>query len=259
MTRKLASGGLALSVIWAVISLVVRGGVGVSRADGVLDFNITSATIDITHETATACLGSSFVSCQGVGTNNTLPICRGPGCIFGNSFDSDSYDIMASLTLFNSTDFQQDLNNDIQFALAPGDCSMISSDLLNVPPGTWIGNIPGGSLHKVTNKNFTIYNFEGNIAASTASELLQLNSTIPQFPTVFDHLDFNLKIPGPNKTGSTTMSLEGNANLCAIPSGPMALAVFIPDGDLDDDFSCVDIPAPEFDTLDISSGFCSMF
>lgn len=255
MIRKLASAGLALSVVWAVISLVVRGGLGVSRAGGLLDLNITSATVDITHETATACLGSSFVSCQGGGTNNTLPICFGPRCL---SFDSDSYDITASLTLLNSTDFQQDLNNDIRFALAPGDCSRISSNLLNVPPGTWIGNIPGGSLHKVTNKNFTIYNFEGNIAASTTSELFA-NFTLPEFPTVFDHLDFNLKIPGPDKTGSTTMSLQGNANLCAIPSGPMALAVFIPDGDLDDDFSCVDIPAPEFDTLDISSGFCSVF
>jgi hypothetical protein len=254
MTRKLASAGLALSVIWAVISLVVRGGVGVSRADGVLDINITSATVDIRHETATACNGSSFVSCQEGGTNITR--CIGPGCIFGNSFDSDSYDIMASLTLLNSTDFQQDLNNDIQFALAPGDCSMISSNLLLVPPGTWIGNIPGGSLHKVTNKNFTIYNFDGNILASTASELIT-NFTLPVFPTVFDHWDFNLKIPGPDKTGSTTMSLEGNANLCAI-TGPMALAVFIPDGDLDDDFSCVNIPAPEFDTLDISSGFCGV-
>ena len=65
MTRKLASAGLALSVIWAVISLVVKGGVGVSRADGVADFNLTSAKAEITHETATTCLNSS-VSCQGI-------------------------------------------------------------------------------------------------------------------------------------------------------------------------------------------------
>ncbi len=90
---------------------------------------------------------------------------------FGNltSFDSDSYDITASLTLFNSTDFQRNLNNDIEFALAPGNCSIFlaTGDLSEAPPGTWIGNIPGGSLHQVTNKNFTIYNFEGNIAAFT--------------------------------------------------------------------------------------------
>ncbi len=161
MTRKLASAGLALSVIWAVVSLMVKGGVGVSRADGLLDFNITSAKADITHETATACLGSSLVSCQEGGLITNPYRCFGPGC--GTSFDSDSYDITANLTLFNSTEFQQDLNNDIQFALAPGDCSSFAS-----AGETWTGNIPGGSLHKVTNSNFTIYNFEGNIAASAS-------------------------------------------------------------------------------------------
>ena len=262
MTRKLASAGLALSVVWAVISLMVKGGVGVSRADGLLDFNITSAKADITHETATACLGSSLVSCQEGGLLTGPIKCFGPGCGFGTSFDSDSYDITASATLFNSTEFQQDLNNDIQFALAPGDCSSFAGagNLSEVPLGTWIGNIPGGSLHKVTNSNFTIYNFEGNIAASSNGLLNEtLNfTTIGGFSTVFDHLDFNLKIPGPGKTGSTTMSLEGNANLCAITTGPMALAVFIPDGDIDDNFSCVNIPAPEFDTLDISTGVCGV-
>ena len=74
--------------------------------------------------------------------------------------------------------------------------------------------------------------------------------------TVFDHLDFNLKIPGPGKTGSTTISLEGNANLCAI-TGPMAFAVYIQDGD-GNDFSCVNIPKPNFDTLDISSAACGV-
>jgi hypothetical protein len=168
MTRKLASAGLALSVIWAVISLVVKGGVGISRADGVLAFNITRANVDITHETANVCLNSSsFVSCQSGGAPFLCAF--GFKCGFGNSFDSDSYDITANLTLFNSTEFQKDLNNDIQFALAPGNCSSFAStdDLSMAPLGTWTGNIPGGSLHKVINKNFTIYNFEGNIAAFT--------------------------------------------------------------------------------------------
>jgi hypothetical protein len=254
MTRKLASAGLALSVIWAVISLVVKGGVGISRADGVLAFNITRANVDITHETANVCLNSSsFVSCQSGGAPFLCAF--GFKCGFGNSFDSDSYDITANLTLFNSTEFQQDLHNDIQFALAPGNCSSFAStdDLSMAPLGTWTGNIPGGSLHKVINKNFTIYNFEGNIAAFTTGLNPELNVTqVFGGPTVFDHLEFNLKIPGPGKTGSTTMSLEGNANLCAI-TGPMALAVFIPNSD---DFSCVTIPRPEFGTLDISSGVC---
>jgi hypothetical protein len=158
------------------------------------------------------------------------------------------------LALFNSTEFQQDLNNDIQFALAPGDCGSFAS-----AGGTWTGNIPGGSLHKVTNNNFTIYNFEGNIAAFTNGFNATENVTrIGGFSTVFDHLDFNLKIPGPGKTGSTTISLAGNANLCTITGGPMALAVFINDADSPDDFSYVNIPAPEFDTQDISSGFCGV-
>jgi hypothetical protein len=259
MTRKLASTGLALSVIWAVISLVVRGGVGVSRADGVVDFNLTSAKAEITHETATTCLNSSFVSCQGIepvdNETNTTKKCLGPGCLLpGNSFDSDSYEILANLALFNSTEFQEDLNNDIQFALAPGSCAGFAGagDLSAVPPGTWTGNIPGASLHKVTNKNFTIYNFEGNIPAFT---------TPPDFikffgsSAVFDHLEVNLKIPTNGEP--TTMSLEGNANLCAI-TGPMAFAVYIQDGDGNDDFSCVNIHAPDFETLDISSAACGV-
>src|SRR5271169_6067224 len=117
MSRKLASTGLALSVIWAVISLVVKGGVGVSRADGVVDFNLTSAKAEITHETATTCLNSS-VSCQGiepVNNETNATQCVSPGCLLpASSFDSDSYEILANLALFNSTEFQQDLNQDIQ-------------------------------------------------------------------------------------------------------------------------------------------------
>jgi len=266
MTRRLASAGLAVSMIWAVISLVVKGGIGMSRAGSLnQDFSLTSAKAEITHETANACLNSTFVSCNGfepfttsTRTNSTNPpiaVCSFErGCFFGNSFDSDSYEILASLALFNSTEFQQDLNQDIQFALAPGSCDMIASDLSSVPPGTWTGNIPGASLHKVTNKNFTIYNFEGNIPAFTTPGG-EFNATVaPGFSSaVFDHLAFNLKIPTTGKP--TTMSLEGNANLCAI-TGPMALAVYIQDRDHDDDFSCVNIPAPEFDILDISSAAC---
>ncbi len=260
MTRKLASAGLALSVIWAVISLVVKGGVGVSRADGVADFNLTSAKAEITHETATTCLNSS-VSCRGiepVNNETNATQCLGRGCLLPvNSFDSDSYEILAKLAVFNSTEFQQDLNNDIQFALAPGSCVGFAGtgDLSAVPPGTWTGNIPGASLHKVTNKNWTIYNFEGNIPAfTTPGDFIKLFGS----SAVFDHLEFNLKIPGPDKTGSTTMSLKGNANLCAISAGPMALAVYIQDGVGADDFSCVDILAPDFDTLDISSAVCGV-
>jgi hypothetical protein len=262
MTRKLASAGLALSVAWAIISLVVKGGVGVSRADGLLDFNLTSAKAGITHETATTCLNSSFVSCQGsesVGNETNSTQCLGPGCLFpASSFDSDSYEILANLALFNSTEFQQDLNNDIQFALAPGSCAQFAGtgDLSVVPPGTWTGNIPGASLHKVTNKNFTIYNFEGNIPAFTTPGDFIFKRFLGS-SAVFDHLEFNLKIPTDRKSGNPTMSLEGNANLCAI-TGPMAFAVYIQDGDGDDDFSCVNIPNPDFDTLDISSAFCNI-
>ena len=203
MTRKLASAGLALSVIWAVISLVVKGGVGVSRADGVReDFNLTSAKAEITHETATTCLNSSFISCQGIEpvdneTNSTR--CLGPGCLLpANSFDSDSYEILANLALFNSTEFQQDLNQDIQFALIPGYCDMNWNDLSGVPAGTWTGNLPGASLHKVTNKNFTIYNFEGNIPAfTTPGDFVKFFGS----SAVFDHLEFNLKIPTTRKNG----------------------------------------------------------
>jgi hypothetical protein len=260
MTRKLACAGLALSVLWAIISLVVKGGVGLSRADGLVDFNLTSGKAEITHETATTCLNSSFVSCQGFEpvrneTNSTQ--CAGAGCLLpASSFDSDSYEILANLALFNSTEFQQDLNNDIQFALAPGSCAQFAvfGDLSSVPPGTWTGNIPGASLHKVTNKNFTIYNFEGNIPAFTTPPDFIFQKIFGS-SAVFDHLEFNLKIP--TTKNPATMSLEGNANLCAM-TGPMAFAVYIQDGDGNDDFSCVNIPKPDFDTLNISSAFCNI-
>ena len=237
MIRKLGSAGLALSVFFAVISLAVRGGVGVSRAQvppTVQDFSFNGTPkVDITHETANQCFNAS-----------TSISCLAP------EFQSDSYEILANLAINPPADFQSDLNQTIFITLAAGNCSNLN---VNSTTNTtinfnsaWTGLIPGGSLHKVTNNNSTIYNFEGNILGIVGFGFS---------PELFDHVEFNLKIP---TTGNPTLSLEGNANLCRI-NGPMALGISLGENqfDLDRDFACVDIPTPQFETLDISSAFCS--
>ena len=227
MIRKLGSAGLALSVFFALISLVVRGGVGVSRAQSFVqdfDFNGTPK-VDITHETANQCTGSVSISC------------------LRSEFHSDSYEILANLAINPLADFQSDLNQTIFITLAAGNCTGLNSTFNS--NSTWTGRIPGGSLHKVTNNNSTIYNFEGNIPGMVEFS-----------PELFDHVEFNLKIP---TTGSPTLSLAGNANLCRI-NGPMSLEIFLGENQSeigDDDFACVNIPTPQFETLDISSAFCS--
>jgi hypothetical protein len=253
MTRKLGSAVLAISVLSALISLVVKGGIGVSQAGpvGSPEFNLTGAKVEITHETATDCLDSNFVSCtqefNETATNVSIIACTYEySCsLLGNRFDSDSYQILANLALTNPNDFQQELNQTIEFALAPGNCTGIFPGLSPVPPGTWIGTIPGASLQKTGNRLFNLYTFDGNIP-SVVSELN--DSIFPLSSALFDNLQFSLFIP---KFGQSTMFFQGNADLCAI-NGPMALAVLIRDS-----LSCVNIPAPHLNTLDVSSAVCS--
>ena len=233
MIRKLGSAGLALSVLWAIISLVVKGGVGVSRAQVVTtsDFSITGAKAEITHETANQCLNES-ISCS------------------SPSSDSDSYEILAKLVLNPTGDFQRDLNQTIFISLAPGNCS--NPGLNTTLFSSWIGVIPGASLKKRTDEDFTKYTFEGNIPRER--NILFFDGTFP----LFDRAEFHLKIP--TDDGSPTLALEGNANLCPI-NGPMALGISFRETprDLDSDFACVNIPAPKFETLDISSAVCPIF
>lgn len=224
MIRKLGSAGLALSVLWAIISLALKGGVGVSQAGGLgPDIALNNPKAGIKHETANQCLVNKSISC------------------LTPEFHSDSYEILTNLAINPLGDFQSDLNQTIFITLAAGTCSDLNSTIsLN---STWTGLIPGASLHKHTNKNFTIYNFEGNILG------------IAGFSELFDHVEFNLKIP---MIGSPTLSLAGNANLCAI-NGPMALEIFLGERQLDgdNDLACVNIPTPEIEKLDISSAFCN--
>src|SRR5271169_2208505 len=266
MGKKLICAGFGLSVALAVIALVSKGGVGMSWADVTTDFSLTGAWAKITDETANACLGSTLISCT------SEPSCApGEFCVIaanstrlnGNSLDSDSYRITATIALDDPHEFQQDLNQSINFALIPGNCDTITSDISSLPAGTWVGTLPGASLHQRSDRYMTTYHFDGNIPATTEYGNA-LNFTIgDRFGSeTFDHVEFDLTIPG-SKHGSTytsepaTMSLKGNANLCSI-SGPMAFAVFLPeDNDSDVDVSCVNVPTPQYDTLDISSAYCS--
>src|ERR1700691_3269561 len=134
MIRKLGSAGLALSVLFALLSLVLKGGVGQIWAEGLNDFNLTSAKAEITHETANDCLSpsGSFISCGG--------------------YDSDSYEILADLALSDTAEFESNLNQSIYISLTAATCGNASLNETS-PALTWTGIIPGASLHKVTNKN----------------------------------------------------------------------------------------------------------
>jgi hypothetical protein len=52
MARKLGPVVLAVSVLWAVGSLAIKGGVGVSQAQLSLNFSITSISAEIIHQSA---------------------------------------------------------------------------------------------------------------------------------------------------------------------------------------------------------------
>ena len=239
MSKKLGSIALAASVLWAITSLAIKGGVGVAQIIPALNFTFIGAKAEITHETANQCLNSTFISC--FPEVETL-------------WHADSYKIFANLAVYNSTQFQQALNQTILLALAPGNCSEISS-FSSLPPGTWSGIIPGASFYKTGGGYETTYNFEGNILAF--AQPLNETEAFP-FP-IFDHLDFSLNTqtnrysPAPTYA---TMSLRGNANLCEI-DGPMALAIAIGNSS-GSPSACANIPAPRLETLDISSGVCDI-
>jgi hypothetical protein len=263
MTRKLGTAGLALSVLFAIVSLIVKGGVGLSQAQIASYFNLTGAKAYITHETAnfcpSTCVAAQDLSAQclelnttsgPVASNSTYISCSPEFASDAPYWHSDSYDVLAHFAAYG----QQDLNQTILLGLAPGYCSNFPANFSNVPPGTWIGVVPGGSLYR-TNANayeFT-YSFEGNIPGYAF-----LNET--EYPyqgiPIFDRLELNLS--GLSEQGTTTgsVSLEGNANLCEI-NGPMALAISLGNPEIGpSSFSCVNVQAPYFNSLDISSAWC---
>jgi hypothetical protein len=225
MTRKLGTAVLAVSLLWAVGSLAIKGGVGVSQAqlfsNFSSNFSITRASAEITHETAVCTNNNnSFVSCDD-----------------SQYYHSDSYNILANLVLSNVAGFQQALNQSIGLVLAPGNCSILQQSL------GWIGFVPGGSLHKVSIGPYTAYSLEANIPGFAEEGQL-----------LFDNAVFNLVMPmnthAPNAIA--TMALQGNAGLCFV-NGPMAFEVFLGNGS-----ACVNIPTPKLDTLDISSAYCEI-
>ncbi len=224
MTRKLGAAVLALSVLLTVGSLAIKGGVGMSLAQYLSsNFSIRYAKAEITHETAALCFSNNSLSCEP-----------------DDFFHSDSYQIYAQLALYNAAGFQQALNQSIELALAPGTCDNFNESV------AWFGLVPGGSLRKVSTGYQTNYYLQANIPAFFAEE-----------PTLFDNSIFNLNVPASiysNKAVHASLSLKGNANLCYV-TGPMALAISLQQGN---ESACVNVPSPQFDTLDISSAFCEL-
>ena len=243
--RKLISAVLALSMVWAVVSLGFRGGFGVVPAlsDGPppQDFNLTSAKLHVIHETANQCFNGSLS-------------CISPVDGLGRIWFSDSYEVNAKLSL-SHLDFKKDLtNNTIFVILANGTCA----DLFGVKQTGFVSWIPGNDLKAHTNGNeTTTYRFEGNVLA-----IVEQNFNSTSFP-VFQHLSFDLLVP---TQGLASLEVEGNGGLCSI-TGPTAFAISLgfpghennPDKVPDSDASCVDIPSPILGTLDISQGVCPFF
>jgi archaellum component FlaF (FlaF/FlaG flagellin family) len=207
---------LLAGVIALVFSVAMAG-----RADAVLpnDFTIPSAKVSVTHETANCGSGTFVISCD------------------NSSFDSDSYAVNATLNLSTQVDFDTDVTtNGLVIEFAPGTCA---DD--NEPFFAQI--IPGNAVHKTVNKTKTIYSFEGNV--------------FNFFNFTFAHLEMNIQ--NPSGGGTPSLHVEANTNLCGLTAGPMAM-IFETDlgesTDADHDIACVDVPAPSFNTLDVSSGVC---
>jgi hypothetical protein len=234
---------IALAVAFVLVPEVRRQPAGEALAvpPPPADFTLGSTKAEVTHETANQCLPpGTFISC------------------LAPYFDSDSYQVNASVNASAPVDLDTDVTqNPLVIEFKTGTCAA-PGDVISLQI------IPGNAVHKTSNNNFTIYSFEGNVPR-LFEELL------------FDHLEMNLKIPVSTPANST-LHIEANTNFCDFHldgvvwdgtpgtpvTGPVAMYFDIgsffektPDATPDNDRACVNV-TPEYNTLDISSAFCSL-
>ena len=281
-SNRVLTAILALSVVWAVVTLSWRHGVvGVPVAGSNLtiptpsptpsqsptptpaptptvaptlaDFKFLSASAEITHETA---------NCPASSPNPAGVISCSPD--LSPSWFSDSYEIDAALALNQDNDLRSDLNHPILLLLAPGTCddliknSVNASAFVTVIPGNDIELRPKGEGIEVgLTANVVSFYTSPTIEPLRNSSRLELDGWVPTrrlFPKYYN------VPPSP-----TFLHISGNGDLCQL-TGPMALGMsmgpnaseslekgLVPDSD----FACINILKPKFSTLDISQSFCS--
>jgi hypothetical protein len=239
MSRKFGPVALAASIVLAVISLVFKGGVGLSQTVSSLsDFNITGARVQITQETSTECTNSTdFLSC------NT-----------GQSYDT--YQVLASLALDRSGNFLSDLDGQIYLTLSSEPCfanatsPVTNSTVIAGSAVTVSVLIPGNQLRQISTPFFKTYSFDGNVPE--VEDFGNPNVYYPGSSSV-GYVNLDLTVPS---IGPATLSVEGSADLCGL-SGPLSLTVFLTNPDFSEsDSACINVGNPQYITLDISQVVC---
>jgi hypothetical protein len=222
------------------------GGQALAQAVPTPDFTLGTTKAEVTYETANECI-SGPISCV-------------------NSFwDSDSYQVNAAVDASAPVDLDTDVTqNGLSLLFFDGTCADIvgfggnPQDALGSLHLISLQVIPGNAIHATSNKEWTIYSFEGNVPNGSSGG--------------FDHLEMNLKI---NKKypSKSSLHVEANTNFCdlyeenPVPfAGPVAMVFDIGDilGEVtsdpteDTDFACV-VVTPKYSTLDISSAYCPLY
>src|SRR5262249_16701097 len=114
-------------------------------------------------------------------------------------WDSDSFEANVALSVNNATELDTDVtHNELDVLFLGGtNCTTVNRNLelalFDNDLISWQG-IPGNAIHRTANNNFTIYSFEGNVP-----RLFVLDNG----ETLFDHLEFNLKVPVSDPADST--------------------------------------------------------
>ncbi|MGH7905019.1 MAG: hypothetical protein ACREP6_00155 [Candidatus Binataceae bacterium] len=186
--------------------------------------------------------------------------------------NSDAFAISARLRFRGASDFLTDLRgNDVFIYLAPGTCS--SLDLTSVrsfPDGTFTTVVPAGSLTTGASFQGKTYTFKGSVPDRTNVAVFDVQPEVRALADRYGALEFTVTTPwfiDPRATANGSVSVQGNANLCAM-TGPMAFVLSLgqpltPENDSDSasdaaasDVACVDVPAPTIHDLDLTALTC---
>lgn len=224
---------IALAAVLTLVLLVEIGPFadGEAMAQGAPDFTITGAAALFTNETTT-CFTPSILSC------------------YDPFYDSDLYNIVASVDASSITNFGTDLaEKSIYVQLRLGTCGS-TTHLISGQ------TIPGSAIRKVGTGKRVIYSFDGSVPQTA----YKTGFNPPQ--ALFDHLTMRFVINSARPTRSALI-LRANANLCdwlSTPptpvTSPIAMIIVIEDYPaMKFDQACIEL-TPTYSTMDASPAFC---